>query len=263
MKIKFVQLESDAFLTDIDFIQMSPSERGVYCSLILYLYSSGGKCEFDMQALARLCNCQSSEEFEKIWERISKKFQVRKGVIRHKRVTKELKKAKNYKQAKSKAGLRGALKRWQNDGSGNGKAVPNRRKGNVIEKERQDNLSNSNTSSRLRALSSSNSVRSPLSRGQVYPCGSRGPSVDWQVQSLQFNDALCRIIHPRTQSDRTCFRNVTNWLVEGCADGRFDSDIFNRALDYAREARNGQKPAAVFMALMKKELGYRKLRTDD
>ncbi len=96
MKIKYVQLESDAFLTDIDFVQFTPAERGVYCSLILLLTSNDGKCTFDLRALSRICNCDSVEEFEKIWERISKKFQFRKGVIRHKRVTKELKKAKHF-----------------------------------------------------------------------------------------------------------------------------------------------------------------------
>ena len=40
MKIKYVQLESDAFLTDIDFVQFTPAERGVYCSLIMYLTSN-------------------------------------------------------------------------------------------------------------------------------------------------------------------------------------------------------------------------------
>ena len=51
MRIKYVQLESDAFLTDLDFITMSPAERGVYCSLVLLLNSSDGKCEFDTPAL--------------------------------------------------------------------------------------------------------------------------------------------------------------------------------------------------------------------
>ena len=137
MKIKFVQLESDAFLTDIDFIQMSPSERGVYCSLIFYLYSSGGKCKFDMQALGRLCNCQTCEEFEKIWDRLSKKFQIsrpgscqaRSSVIRHKRVTKELRKAKNFQQAKSRAGLSGARKRWHSHSSENSGSIAKERKG--------------------------------------------------------------------------------------------------------------------------------------
>ena len=57
MKVRFVQLESDAFLTDIDFITMSPAQRGVYCSLILYLNSNDGKCTFDPPALSRLCGC--------------------------------------------------------------------------------------------------------------------------------------------------------------------------------------------------------------
>ena len=100
MKIKYVQLESDAFLTDIDFVQFTPAERGVYCSLILLLTSNDGKCDFDPQALSRNCNCDSVEEFEKIWQRISKKFQFRKGILWHKRVTKELSRAKKLLQAK-------------------------------------------------------------------------------------------------------------------------------------------------------------------
>ena len=71
------------------------------------------------------------------------------------------------------------------------------------------------------------------------------------------NEALTRLIMPRCQSDRTCFRNVTNWLVEGCATGRFDERIFERVLSYAREAKRGRNPAAVFMAVIKKELGYK------
>lgn len=64
MKIKFAQLESEAFSTDIDFIQFSPVERGVYYSLILFLGSNDGKCEFDPSALSRLCNCETCGDFE-------------------------------------------------------------------------------------------------------------------------------------------------------------------------------------------------------
>ncbi len=78
-----------------------------------------------------------------------------------------------------------------------------------------------------------------------------------QIQGLHFNEALANIIPPRTRSDRTCFRNVTNWLVEGCAAGRFNNEIFGRVLDLAKEARCGRRPPAVFMALMKKELRYK------
>ena len=83
MKTKFVQLERQAFLTDLDFITISAAERGVYCTLTLHLSCSDGKCRFDPQALARLCNC---DDFEKVWERISKKSQTRKGVIKSKTI---------------------------------------------------------------------------------------------------------------------------------------------------------------------------------
>jgi len=50
--------------------------------------------------------------------------------------------------------------------------------------------------------------------------------------------------------------------MAGCATGHFKEEIFDRVLDYAREASTGRKPTAVFMALIKKELGYRSARKD-
>ena len=238
MKIKYIQLESDAFLADIDFVQFTPAERGVYCSLILLLTSNDGKCEFNPQALSRNCNCDSVEEFEKIWERISKKFQLRKGVIRHKRVTQEFDRAKKLLQAKRRGGLSTAKKRWHSGGSANSTATAKETKGNVNVKESKDLTNTTDLST-----SSSDSLRTGLATGE-------------QLRSLYFYDALSRFIPPRTRSDRTCFRNVTNWLVEGCASGKFNAEIFERVLDYAKQARQGKKPAAVFMAIIKEELGY-------
>jgi len=291
MKIKFVQLESQAFFTDLDFIMMSAAERGVYCTLLLHLYCNSGRCEFDPQALARLCNC---DDFEKVWEKIAEKFQTRNGVIRHKRVTKELTRAKKFAQRQRTAGLASAKKRepWFKHGSAT--VEPTKRKGNVIEKERQ---AFSNTNTPELAHSASTSVRPtechadllhpchaerseasgqrmssvpgseesagprPLSlrlaRRQAIEQSSRAMSGPAQIQGLHFNEVLANITPPRTRSDRTCFRNVTNWLVEGCAAGRFNDEIFGRVLDLAKEARGGRRPPAVFMALMKKELRYK------
>ena len=237
MKIKYVQLESSAFLTDLDFVAMTLEERGLYCTLILYLYSNNGKCELDISLLSRLVNCKNIETFEKIWQKVSKKFQVRKGWIKHKRVTKELTRAKKYRQHQRKAGLASAKKRQQRlNGGSNDVAMPvqpTKRKGNVIEKESKDTSYPTEQS-----LSSSVSART-------------------QVQALNFNSALTNIIRPRTQSDRTCFHNITRWLTAGCATGEFNEQIFGRVLDYAREANRGRNPAAVFMTLLKKEMGYR------
>ena len=233
MKIKYVQLESDAFLTDIDFVQFTPAERGVYCSLILYLTSNDGKCTSESEALSRICNCDGVEEFEKIFQRMSKKFQLRKGVIRHKRVTQELGRARKLLQAKLRGGLSTAKKRWHSGGSANSTAITKETKGNVNEKVSKD-LTNTADHSAI----TSDSLHSE------------------QHKALRFIEALSRLIPPRGRSDRTCFRNVTDWLAEGCVSGRFTAEIFERVLDYAKQARQGKKPAAMFMARLKEELGY-------
>ena len=260
MKIKYLQLESDAFLTDLDFILFLPAERGLFVTMILFLNSNDGRCEFDPAALSRLCNCDNTQQFEQLWQRVAKKFQVRNGVIKHKRVTRELRKAKKRYKDRSKAGKKGAEAKWQGHNKADGVAEAKERKGNEIEKESKDN--NSNTSSNDQSLSSSNSVRTPVLRsstvGYSYGATEGGRlSADVQSRALHFHDALFGIIPPRSRSDRTCFHNITKWLAEGCACGRFNDEIYGRVLDYATEAQAGQKPAAVFMALLKKELGYK------
>ena len=87
MKVKYTQLESEAFLTDLDLIAMTLEERGAYFTLILYLYCNKGKCELDIPVLSQLCN-KNPKAFERIWQNISKKFQTRSGAIKHKRVIK-------------------------------------------------------------------------------------------------------------------------------------------------------------------------------
>ena len=236
MKIKYVQLESDAFLTDLDFIQFTPAERGLYCSIIFYLNSNGGKCEFDSVALSRLTNCKNVQEFEKLWQKVSKKFRNRNGVIKHKRVTKELNRARKYRQACVKAGLRGAKKRWHGHSDPNSVAMTKERKGNEIEKESKDNISNSNNQS----CSSSNSLRGDEAI---------------QQKALEFIGTLNRIIPPKNRSDRTSYTKVTRWLVTGCRDRKFTTDMFYHALKFAREAKNGDNPQALFMSLLK-QLGY-------
>lgn len=232
-KVKFVQLESGAFLTDVDFITMTAEQRGVYITLILFLNCNNGKCRFDEQVLSSLCNCS---DFAKVWEKIKTKFTLRNGCIRHKRVSRELKAAKNRLQAAREKGVKGAASRWHSHSRANAPAIAKERK-----RDEKEGKEVSNTNTKEQSSSFSSSVRS---------------------RSLAFNEALINIIRPRSQSDRTCFRNVTNWLIEGIASGRFNEQIFERVLDYAKEARGGRKPAAVFMALLKKELNYGRNKHD-
>jgi uncharacterized protein YdaU (DUF1376 family) len=209
---------------------MNAEERGLYCTLIFFLYCNDGKCSKNLKTLQGLCNCR---DFKSSWKKIKEKFLSRNNFVEHKRVNEELTRARRYSQLKRKAGLKGAQKRWHTDSVANGTAIAKERKGNVIEKERKD-PSNSNT--RKPFSSFTNSARS---------------------RSIVFHEALRTLLKPRSQSDRTCFRNVTNWLIVEITKGKFNEDIFARVLDYARESENARNPAAMFMALLKKELNYR------
>jgi hypothetical protein len=80
-------------------------------------------------------------------------------------------------------------------------------------------------------------------------------------KALVFERALKIIIPPKSQGDTTGFRNVTSWLKDKCNRGELDDgNIFRRVLDFALEASGpeSRKPAAVFMSILKKELGYKK-----
>lgn len=103
MKIKYVQLESDAFLTDLDFIQFT------------------------------------SKQFLKIRDKVKFKFEIKRKKLTNSFVTSEYRRIEKYRQSKSAAGLKGAAVTWQSHGSGNGTAKAKEREGKVSEtKESKD-----------------------------------------------------------------------------------------------------------------------------
>lgn len=84
-----------------------------------------------------------------------------------------------------------------------------------------------------------------------------------EEKQLAFERALALkiVIPPKDQSDRTSFRNISNWLAEGCRNNKFNEHvIFRRVLDFGLEASapSSRNPAAVFTSILKKELGYKK-----
>jgi len=78
-------------------------------------------------------------------------------------------------------------------------------------------------------------------------------------RTLEFERALRLVIPPKDVSDRTTFRNISNWLRNQCQLDVFDEHtIFRRVLDFALEASGptSRNPAAVFITILKKELHY-------
>lgn len=102
---------------------MLAAERGAYQSMLWYLYQNDGRMAYDLGLIGGVCNC--GRNFSKVWSRIEGKFVVKDGVLKHKKVTKILRKIKKKIQAKRRAGLRGAAVTWQKHSSANGKKEAN------------------------------------------------------------------------------------------------------------------------------------------
>ena len=109
-KIKYVQLEPAAFLSDDDFQMMNDAERGIYCTIIFYMFCNNGRIKNDPKAIKRLCNVTS--HFEQKWKSVMSKLYSKGVWLRHRRVDLELKKATVKLQLSVEAGVKGAEKRW-------------------------------------------------------------------------------------------------------------------------------------------------------
>lgn len=229
-KPKYVSLEPAAFLSDEDFQIMTAEERGVYCTIIFYLYQNNGRLEYDEKVLKKLCNI-TRPDF--CFSNILKKFRIsplsyytksRKSpneprFISHKRVTEELRKAQVYVNRAVKA----ARARWDKPCSSIAPAMPRN-----VTKGKVSNTSNSKEKSLLVS------------------------------DSFRFESALESVIKPKTQSDRTAFKNLSNWLCAEIIKKHYSREVFQRVLDYATESKTGRNPAAMFFATVKRELGYGK-----
>jgi uncharacterized protein YdaU (DUF1376 family) len=266
--IKYVSFEPAAVVSDKDWRRMSAEQRGVFWTVIVELYLAGGKIDYDLDGLKELCNC---ENFETVWRKIEKKFQIRNGVIKHKRVTSELTRAQQHRKAAVKA----ANTRWKKEKKGNASASDaqsqeNESKRNGIEvtesetsRIRKDPPAGTThiTESVSRVLpsamkySSISSLQSPVSSSSLR----HGSSTSLETSRLHFDQALRQIIRPLSQSDRTSFHNIGNWFVVNIHAGKFNEGIFQRVLEYAAEAAKGRSrnPAAVFTSILKRELGYK------
>jgi hypothetical protein len=83
-------------------------------------------------------------------------------------------------------------------------------------------------------------------------------SKPFSLRAILTANELCRILKSKDISDRTCFLNVGLWMDEVCKDElEFESlrvIVFSLAKEAA--APSSRNKAAVFMSLIKSQLGY-------
>jgi uncharacterized protein YdaU (DUF1376 family) len=128
-KIKYVQLEPAAFLSDEDFQMMTDAERGIYCTIIFYMLCNNGRIRNDEEGIKKLCNVTS--DFEQKWSRVKSKLYQKSVWLRHRRVDVELRKATEKMQVATKKGIKGATARWQGHSHNHAPAIANRIEGKI------------------------------------------------------------------------------------------------------------------------------------
>jgi hypothetical protein len=109
MKAPAFQFYASDFLSDINVVTMSMSQRGIYITLIAHEWLEG-KLPADTSTLKMLCG--NPEDWESDWEKVSTCFTERDGYIYNSRLESEREKLSAYRERMSKAGKKGADKRW-------------------------------------------------------------------------------------------------------------------------------------------------------
>ncbi|MBN1973476.1 MAG: DUF1376 domain-containing protein [Sedimentisphaerales bacterium] len=289
-KIRYVFLDYDKFLYDCEFIYMKPIERGIYCTLILFLYSKGGYLELN-EKVYRMCN-STRKQFEHAWKTIGTKFKHKRNKIYHEKVLKELEIARSRSQMLTDKGLKGANARWNKDGQAlpeqcTDDANENEKRSELNENEnmkrknekrselnknqnenpslmtRKPGIEPANCQSRVSSSEKldSTSINSAFSLSNSVRDNENDPSVKKiriYSRGLKFSEFLNKSLIAKTRSDRTAFNNICKYINDSCLSDYFSSDIYDKAERLVTEAKKGNNPNALFMSLARKELGYKK-----
>ena len=105
------------FLMDDKVAIMNMEARGVYITLLSYCWNNKGLSN-DQEELKQMCGYPKN--WDKIWEKVGTCFYVKGGKLFNKRLDKEARKQKKWKEKSSKGGKESAKVRWGNRGNNKG-----------------------------------------------------------------------------------------------------------------------------------------------
>lgn len=223
--IKYIPFEIAAWLKDPDVVAQSPAWLGVYFKLTLYMYAEGGRIRWDSKKLARLCNCS-----ERLLIRVQLlKFQVRRGFIYHKRVTKEV----NAAQVRHDKALIASRERW----SKHKPSIAQSDRGHSQYEDEDEGEGESEYKGASRSIFDSDSDSFPL--------------------QAAFVGGVANALGARGKNDIISFKNLYQAMRKCWRDG--ERDVWDRLRAYTTEAQKCDpkyKKVAIFWATVKKEFGY-------
>ena len=96
---------------------LTRDQHGAYLLLSMAYWTNSGPLDDDDEGLAATCKA-TPKEWVRLRKVVVKFFEVRDGKWYHHFLDGKLEEARSFVEKKSKAGSKGAEKRWQNDGTG-------------------------------------------------------------------------------------------------------------------------------------------------
>jgi len=235
MKVKYVQLEPGAYPADHEWQAMTPQERGNYHSIIVFLGCSGGKLPNDVERLRLLCN-DSEKNFQSFWQKYRHKFQHNNGEIKHKRVTKEIAKARKNISQKRLAGI----------ASGNARRNKKRTAVQTLVPTAVELIKD----------------KAKVNKDLVISKAKASPVLDLELQkeSCLLIEKIERAFKPLTRNEQTTFLRVVEHIAKESPDKLYRaSEWFADALSWRSDNRKTRVEAVkVFIAKVKKETGFKK-----
>jgi len=252
-QIKYVQLEPDAFLSDIDFQLMTAEERGCYWTIILYLYRNNGKLKYDPKSLPDLCKVKSEFALNKVLS----KFQKRHGYLTHKRVNKEIQKA----QVKQQSAVKAINTRWEKQRKTDTDVLPEYyecKPAVILTKPNPTKLNlNNNNNTKI-----TNNLKQNESQNGGVVIVKKAEEILELDLLIQKKRTICLgelaklfILNPREQ---TTFSAILKFLTEQCQAGIQQPEIFEDVVRWAKEAKKSSatNKKGLLVKKIKEKTGY-------
>ena len=266
--LNYVSLDSKKFLTDEDFQIMSIEERGAYCSIIFNLYANNGVLSANPKILSKLCNCDSLNQFNKIWKTLHRKFYKRNKKLHHKKVSKELARASKLSQIRSIAGVKGNEVRWKSNRKTVAKEAVLQSQVTRSEAKRSEDKKREDISNRKHKSCFSDVFKKKVFQETTDDSIKISSSSSIRLDSREIKrkklltyDLLIRELQAKGPANASTLRNFINWVAGKVIAGHFDNEkIWHRIADIAEQSR-GKKiknPPAIFISKVKSDLGYLK-----
>lgn len=94
-----------------DTMHLTAEAHGAYLLLILHYWSNGGAIKYDEDDIFNICRLHTTKQPKKILEKILPFFHVENGFLHHKRIDRELQKAKEIVAKRVEAGKKSGVSR--------------------------------------------------------------------------------------------------------------------------------------------------------